>query len=112
MHARLIPLLFAAVLCGGCATAGWEQPLSLLGAPAPVEMAEKTIVIGPGTVHVNVTGGEVVRFVSGSKTFAWSFDGPLQVSSFDLLRVAPPGMLDHPVTAYVAPNPMFLGRDD
>ncbi len=112
MHARLFPYLFAAVLMAGCATPFPEQPLSLLGIAAPPEAAIKTIFLTPETVHVNVTGGEVVRFVSGNKSFAWSFDGPLQVSNFDLRRVAPPGALDHPVIAYIAPNPMYLGLDD
>ena len=29
---------------------------------------------------------------------------------FDLARLAPPSLLDHKVTAYVAPNPMYLRR--
>lgn len=112
MHARLIPFVFAAVLTAGCATPFPEQPLSLLGIAAPTEAAMKTIVLTPETVHVNVTGGDIVRFVSGTRTFAWSFDGPLQVSRVDLMRVAPPGVLSHSVIAYVAPNPMYIGRDD
>lgn len=112
MPIRLIPFLLAAVLMAGCATPFPEQPLSLLGIAAPPEAAIKSIFLTPGTQYVNVTGGEVVRFVSGNKSFAWSFDGPLQVSSFDLMRVAPPGLLAHPVIAYIAPNPMYLGPDD
>jgi hypothetical protein len=112
MQARLIPFLFAAVLSAGCATTFPPQPLKLLGMAAPSEAAIKTIVLTPETAHVNVTGGEVIRFVAGNKTFAWSFDGPLQVSRVDLMRVAPPGFLDHPVIAYIAPNPMYIGRDE
>jgi hypothetical protein len=112
MHVRLIPFLLAAVLTAGCATSFPDQPVSLLGTAAPAEAALKTIVLTPETEHVNVTGGDIVRFVSGTKTFAWSFDGPLQVSHVDLIRVAPPGLLSRPVIAYVAPNPMYIGRDD
>ncbi len=112
MHARLIPYLFVAALTAACATPFPQQPVSLLGIAAPANMASKTIVLTPGMTHVNVTGGEVVQFVSGGKTFAWSFDGPLEVSSFDLMRVAPPGVLDHPVMAYIAPNPMYRGWRD
>jgi hypothetical protein len=112
MNARLIPYLFAAVLMTACATPFPQQPLSLLGITAPANMAGKTIVLTPGMTYVNVTGGEVVQFVSGSKTFAWSFDGPLEVSSFDLMRVAPPDVLDHPVTVYIAPNPMYRNYRD
>ena len=55
--------------------------------------------------YVNVTGGEIVRFTVGDKSFAWNFNG--RPSSFDLALVAPPGVLDHKVTAYIAPNPLY-----
>jgi hypothetical protein len=71
-------------------------------------MATRTIFIKPETNYVNVTGGEVIRFEVGNKSFVWNFNG--QRSSFDLARVAPPSLLDHKVTAYVAPNPMYLRR--
>ena len=77
--------------------------LDLLGGPTSLAEATRTIAIGPGTKYVNVTGGEIIRFTVGDKAFAWNFNG--RYSSFDLARVAPPGMLDHKVTAYVAPNP-------
>jgi len=66
------------------------------------------IVIKPETRYVNVTGGEVIRFEVGNKSFVWNFNG--QRSSFDLARVAPTAVLDHKVTAYVAPNPMYPRR--
>lgn len=112
MHARLIPYLFVAALTAACATPFPQQPLSLLGIAAPASMASETIVLTPGMTYVNVTGGDVVQFVAGSKTFAWSFDGPLEVSSFDLMRVAPPGVLNQPVMVYIAPNPMYRNYKD
>jgi hypothetical protein len=84
-------------------------PLDLLGDPAPQGAAERTIAITPDTKYVNVTGGQVVEFDVGGKTFTWDFDGAANVTSFDLNRVAPSGMLDHAVTAYVAPNPLYAG---
>jgi hypothetical protein len=54
---------------------------------------------------VNVIAGQTVQFNEGGKTFTWDFDGA--VASFDLNRVAPSGVLDHAVTAYVSPNPIF-----
>jgi hypothetical protein len=112
MNVRLIPCLLAAVLMAGCATSFPQQPLNLLGIAAPANMASETIVLKPDTTYVNVTGGDVVQFVSGTKTFAWSFDGPLEIFNFDLMRVAPAGMLDHPVTVYIAPNPMYRNYPD
>ena len=85
-----------------------DAALDLLGGPASPSMATRTIFIKPETNYVNVTGGEVIRFEVGNKSFVWNFNG--QRSSFDLARVAPPSLLDHKVTAYVAPNPMYLRR--
>ena len=84
--------------------AGAAVPTNLLGDPATPEQAQRTIVISPTTQYVNVTEGDVVTFVVNDVTFAWNFDGPPEVSSFELNRVAPAGALDHTVTAYVARN--------
>jgi len=86
-----------------------DRELDLLGTAVPVSMATRTITIRPDTRYVNVTGGEVIHFDVGSKTFAWNFNG--QRNSFDLARVAPESVLDRPVTAYVAPNPLYPKRD-
>ena len=76
----------------------------LLGDPVAVSQATRTITLGPDTRYVNVTQGEVIRFVTNDKEFAFSFDGA-DIASFDLQRVAPAGVLDHPVMVYVAPQP-------
>ena len=68
-------------------------------------MATRTITVGPDTKYVNVTGGEVVRLQVGGRTFVWNFIGTR--SSFDLARIAPAATVDHKVTVYVAPNPMY-----
>lgn len=80
-------------------------PAGLLGEPAPATTGERWLTITPDTKYVNVEGGQTVNFDVGGKTFSWTFDGP--VASFDLNRVAPPGLLDHEVKAYVAPNPLY-----
>jgi len=85
-----------------------EAGLDLLGSPGAASMVTRTIAIKPDTKYVNVTGGEVIRFEVGTRSFVWNFSG--QRSSFDLARVAPPSFLDHKVTAYVAPNPMYPRR--
>ena len=83
---------------------GGELPTKLLGAPMPAAQATRAITIGPQTRYVNVQQGEVVRFVAGGQEFAFKFDSQ-NVASFDLQRVAPAGMLDHSVMAYVSPAP-------
>lgn len=104
-------LLFLALL-SACAAQRTELPLPFLGDPIPHSEAEITIEIFPQTKWVNVTGGETVRFVVGDKAFGWAFNVPYGTRPFDLQRIAPPGMLDRPVTAYVAPDPRYLGGDD
>ncbi len=84
----------------------------LLGDPAPVSAATRTIVITPNTKYVNVTGGETVKFVVGDKSFAWNFDASQYFAPVDLRRIAPPNTLDHPVTAYLEPNPLYRGGGD
>jgi hypothetical protein len=83
--------------------------LDLLGETAPEAKADRTITITPDTSYVNVQGGQIVKFDVGGETFTWDFNGPDYVSSFDLNRVTPPGLLDHAVTAYVSPNPLYMG---
>lgn len=98
------------VMSVACSLSAPPAPTHLLGSPAPVAAAQRTIVITPTTRHVNVEGGEVIRFVVGDKSFGWSFFVASTVSSFELNRVAPPGVLDHPVTAYVTPDPRYSGN--
>ena len=86
-----------------------DQRLDLLGDPATTG-ASRIIQIEPDTRHVNVIGGETIRFEVGGKSFFWSFSGPLSVTSFSLLRVAPAGLLDHDVTVYIASNPNYIVR--
>ncbi|HJV84443.1 MAG TPA: CzcE family metal-binding protein [Noviherbaspirillum sp.] len=99
------------VLISGCAQRTPEQMLALFGDPAPTDAATQSIVIPPETRWVNVTGGDTVKFVVGEKAFAWTFNVARTVNSFDLSRVAPPGVLDHHVEAYVAPDPKYIGAD-
>lgn len=103
----LLPLCSMA-LCA-CAPVDYRTRIDLLGDPAPLSAATRTIVITPATNAVNVTGGEIVRFITGDKSFAWNFDGSTSATAFALNLTAPPGLLDHQVMAYVAPNPLYIG---
>ncbi len=104
---RFAPVL--TVVIAACTGSQWAPPVDLLGDPAPLEAATKTIEITALTQHVNVTGGQIVRFQIGNRAFAWNFDGAEDISTFDLMRVAPTGLLDHSVHAYLAPNPLYMG---
>jgi hypothetical protein len=90
------------------AVAATDHP-EFFGSSAPSTAAMHQIPIDPKTKYVNVTGGDVVQFNVGGKSFTWDFDVANNVSSFDLNQVAPNGMLDHPVTVYVAPDPNWIG---
>jgi len=82
-------------------------PLSLAGKPAQAEEARRTIVVDDNTQWVNVHEGEVVRFVTNGREFAWSFDSLPEgetSASFELNRIAPPGALHRNVVVYVSPG--------
>lgn len=86
--------------------------VELYGQPAPVAAAQATIVITPVTRHVNVEGGQIIRFVVDGKEFAWNFNTASSISSFSLNAVAPVGMLNQPVRAYVSPDPKYMSGGD
>jgi hypothetical protein len=98
-----ILLAVAGMVASMAATAAVR--IDLLGEPSTPGQAGRVVVITPKTRYVNVTEGDVVRFVANGTTFAWNFDSPPGINSFDLNRVAPAGALDHPVMVYVAINP-------
>ena len=100
MKKRFIVLAVAGMVASVAASAAGRA--DLLGDPSTDNQAQRTIVITPATKYINVTEGDVVRFVVNGQTFVWNFDGSPGISSFALNRVAPAGMLDHTVTAYVA----------
>jgi len=82
---------------------------AMYGRAGPVESGNRQISITPDTRYVNVTHGEVVTFVVGDKRFAWNFNGPRTNDAIDLQQVAPDGILNHPVRAYVRADPQIDG---
>jgi hypothetical protein len=82
-----------------------DVPTRLLGDVVPVAQATRTIQIAPATRYVNVFRGETIRFLANGQQFGYFFDGAQDEDSFDLRQVAPPGILDHPVVAYISPDP-------
>ena len=98
----------AALLLSGATLSALALPrIDLLGDAAPESAAVRTVMITPATKHVNVVSGETIKFIVGDKSFAWSFQVPVTVPSFDLNRIAPAGVLDHQVRAYVERNPTY-----
>ena len=93
-------VLLLVALLGMPHRAAADAPDFLYGSPIPADQAHRAIALGPGTRWVNVVQGETVRFVLAGGSFGWRFDGPGS-RPVDLQRVAPPGLLTHPVTAYV-----------
>lgn len=105
-----------AAILSGCAVGPgpFDNPTSLLGTPvgelAALSQTQRTITITPDTRFVNVTSGETVRFVAGTQSFAWSFQTGPTVTTFDLNRIAPPGLLNRPIPVYVARNPLYISN--
>jgi hypothetical protein len=106
-----IPLLVLALAsCIALSMPASAEPrVDLLGDPAPVTAATRTIVITPDTRYVNVEGGETIRFVVGDQSFGWHFFVGYNISSFELNRVAPSGLLQRRIIAYVSRDPMYRG---
>jgi hypothetical protein len=100
----------AALILSACATQESLPPVSLLGQQVEDTAATQSIRIGPDTRWANIESGQIVRFVIGPRTFTWAFNNSQEISSFDLNRVTPPGLLDHRVTIYLTPDPKYTRR--
>jgi len=101
----------AAIVLSGSALAEPVGLETLLGEPAAADTpVDKVITIEPGTRWVNVTQDDTVKFIvhgnSGAeKSFTWHFASPR--FAVDLSQIAPQGMIDHSVLAYLAHDPLF-----
>ena len=88
-------------------------PGSPMGEVVPLAGAMRTIPIDAKTKYVNVTAHKTVKFVANGKAFAVNFSGsPATTFAFvpsvlDLAQLAPTGVLNHRVTVYVAPDPLY-----
>ena len=96
LHSALVLAFIGAV----SSTVHAATPVALLGDAVAVSAASRLIQLDANTRYVNVKAGEVVRFQYRDKQFAISFNGVRD--SFELNLLAPDGVLDHPITAYVA----------
>ena len=80
-------------------------PTWLYGTTVPDSAAGKVVAIGPNTNDVTVQWGHSVEFKDHGKSFAYKFDGPSTDPRVNLERLAPAGMIGHPVYAYVGGFP-------
>jgi hypothetical protein len=115
MKPKLIVLTVIAMMLGFLnLSASAFTPGSLMGQVVPLSGAMRTIKIDAKTKYVNVTAHETVKFVVNGNAFAINFSGSSATtfafvpSVFDLAQLAPAGVLDHKVTVYVAPDPLYI----
>ncbi len=81
----------------------------LLGEASVEEAGMRTVFLTDSLNSISVTEGEHVKFIANGTSFSWVFDTGSTVSVFDLNLIAPPGLLTHPIYAYIAQDPKFIG---
>jgi Heavy-metal resistance protein CzcE len=102
---KLVPIFAALMLSAASLTAmgAAMTRTDLVGESVSPTAASRTIVINDNTKWVNVTHGDVVKFVANGQEFAFAFDGQ-PFESIDLAQIAPSGALAHTVQVYIAPT--------
>lgn len=119
LRIHAVSLAIAGALAVSMPSFGMPHPApSDLGTPAhdgvpdlrlSARAADRVAEIGADTKYVNVTGGEVVKFVLGGKSFEWYFNA-YGSAVFDLKEIAPADILgDRAVKVYVSPAQQYLG---
>jgi hypothetical protein len=105
----MVIFIFTILLSSACVSPSNQKPrIDLWGDPAKPAAATRAIVIRDNVGYVNVTGGEVIKFIVGDTAFAWNFNSSQEIPPFDLRHIAPSGVLiNHQVLVYVAPNPLY-----
>lgn len=76
---------------------------SFYGQPANPTQATRLVDIA-STNRVSINYGETVKFVSGGKTFAWTFNG-LSPRAVNLSKIAPQDFSGKPLTLYIKGDP-------
>ena len=110
----VVPIVIAMMLGFAHFSASAITPSSPIGEVVPLSGAVRTIPISAKTKYVNVTAHETVKFEANGSTFAIKFNGSSATtfafvpSQFDLNQLAPAGVLDHKVTVFIAPDPLYI----
>ncbi|BDB30578.1 CzcE family metal-binding protein (plasmid) [Cupriavidus sp. P-10] len=76
-------------IASACAPLTPAKAAALLGSPAAVSTASRTITLAPGMKYVNVDSGETVAFRAGSRTLAWTFLESIHGTSSQLSVILP-----------------------
>lgn len=110
MMKKLITAGILTLSCASFTLTACAADSSMLGqGQVPAGYAERTVVVGPETRYINVERGDLVKFVVGDKSFSWKFNAPTTISEVNMSEVAPAGMLNHEVKAYIKHIPVFDG---
>lgn len=103
MNKSICSALAAFVFFASAPLCAAELPL-FHGVPGSDQSYDKIVTIKPDAKWVNVTSGESVKFVdvTTGRSFVWRFD-MRNFAVFDIVAVAPPGVLSHEhLAVYVA----------
>ncbi|MET0517443.1 MAG: CzcE family metal-binding protein [Burkholderiaceae bacterium] len=76
----------------------------IFGAPAQTVSADRTVDLSKNP-QVEVQYGDTVKFVNGSKSFTWAFNG-LGERSVKLSEIAPQGFASAKAVVNIDPNPL------
>lgn len=107
---RLLPLslIFGATIASSAVlTSGthrFPNGQCFYGEPAAIETNARVVDVTT-TSHLNARYGETLRFVNGSKTFAWQFNG-LDRRTLDLNAIAPPDLTAKPLEIHIGKDPL------
>lgn len=101
--AALVTALFAS-----SAGSAFAQDAAQYGNTAQVAQATRSIDITDKTTSIRVDEGETVEIRANGKSFTWHFSTK-GLTSFELAKLVPAGMLKHKVMVYVSPNPLYQG---
>ena len=110
MSRKTISILAAAALATALSGAAYSQERigkdTLLGEPVSADaQVDKVVNVNANTRWVNVVQNENVKFIVGSKTFAWNFQSPRP--SVNLKDIAPAGTVDRNLIVYLTPDSTF-----
>jgi len=112
MTHKLLKLIVAGAVPLMLATTSYSSIAAgdFYGEPAQASVSSRTVTIDKDTRYVNVTGGEIIKFVTPTKTFNWNFNTYARPNAvIDLNKIAPAEALDHEVKVYVAADPSYAG---
>jgi hypothetical protein len=110
MSRKTISILAVAALAASLSGAAYSQERigkdTLLGDPISADApVDKVVKIDANTRWVNVVQNDNVKFIVGSRTFAWHFQSPK--ASVNLKDIAPAGAIDRNLYVFVTPDLTF-----